>query len=357
LFVLIKTDGRSMEARREPDAQAFVSESAGPYLDFKIRIAREMARIDASAAFVFEGASSIEDYALRAGYSETDARLLPPLGRALMACPELEGKLREGRLSADAAALIERVLCTPGMVREGDDWIGLAETLPLYDLRRRVVAREEEFRQGKKVVEFSAYVTEDDREKLERARVIASRRAKRPLSLGETIGVVVDHYLVRFDSARKKARARRVGPTDERPQDRYVPAEVRNAIRERSGDRCEIPGCPNRIFKQLAHRVPHRNGGAREVECLLDLCTQHHALLDAGLIRMVERGEGAWQFVIRNGKSLGYWTPDGGSSRTPPNRKGRGTRSSEIRESPPAWLWVPVERTWDAPPVSRVLLC
>ena len=80
---------------------------------------------------------------------------------------------------------------------------------------------------------------------------------------------------------RHREGKRRVGPTSERPFDRYIPVSVRRAIRRRAGDTCEFPGCYHRAFLQFAHWRPHRHDSPREEADLLLLCHIHHLLVDA----------------------------------------------------------------------------
>jgi hypothetical protein len=91
---------------------------------------------------------------------------------------------------------------------------------------------------------------------------------------------------------------RRLGPTALIPWSRYVPRDVERALLERSGGRCEVPGCGRRGV-QLAHVRRHKRGSGREVGDLLLLCPTHHALYDADRMPLAGRDEaGRPQFRI-----------------------------------------------------------
>src|SRR6185295_4965642 len=116
-------------------------------------------------------------------------------------------------------------------VKPGEDWLAKAETMPVPELRRRVNARLEEVAQGvESVVSVTLHVTQKTRESFARARVIASREAAVALTEGQTFTLLVNHYLDAKDERRRGEGERRVGPTAEQPQDRYIPAEVRRAV-------------------------------------------------------------------------------------------------------------------------------
>ena len=77
-----------------------------------------------------------------------------------------------------------------------------------------------------------------------------------------------------------------------------MPAEVKAALLKRAGgDRCEVPGCKNRVFLHYAHgEVPNAAGGGQEVWNTYRLCADHHTDYDCGLL--VLRG---W---TRNGRPV-----------------------------------------------------
>src|SRR5262245_64970584 len=68
---------------------------------------------------------------------------------------------------------------------------------------------------------------------------------------------------------------------------RNWPAEVKRAVHAISGGRCMVPGCPHKVFRNLAHRVPHCQGGSREIDNIAsDICPMHHGRYDRGELRI-----------------------------------------------------------------------
>jgi hypothetical protein len=118
----------------------------------------------------------------------------------------------------------------------------------------------------------SVFVKPQARDDFDRARQIASRKAARALTQGETFEVVVDHYLDTFDEDRVKAGARRCPPTA-MVDGRYVPMAVRREIYDRQGRSCAVGYCGNTLFLERAHLWAHASGGDREADNLVLLCS------------------------------------------------------------------------------------
>jgi hypothetical protein len=155
--------------------------------------------------------------------------------------------------------------------------------------------REEHLRDRRPVVPLSLYVTHEGLRDFHRARYVASRKAKKALSPGQTLECLADHYLDRFDPARVRPGPRRLpdtrlvmvhGAGALKGGFRSVPREVCRELFERQGHRCAVPFCGRGIFLEKAHVVAHSHGGGREADDLLGLCSYHHRLLDSGRMRM-----------------------------------------------------------------------
>lgn len=240
----IQTDRRGIEARPDPEGE------------------RLAGALDASVEHLGAGAEALES-------------------------GTIEERVRAGRLSAENAAIAGRLLAKPGLVGPGEDWLRAAETMPAPELRRRVNERLEQSAQGvPEVVAVTVHVPPRTRSDFARARVLASREAGMSLTEGQTFALIVDRYLDSADERRRAPGSRRLGPTIGQPGDRYVPAAVRRAVLDRSDDRCEVTGCPHRVFLELAHIEPHAGGGSRETDNLVRLCHAHHTQFDAGCIRI-----------------------------------------------------------------------
>ncbi len=335
----ITADKRSIRARRHPTADDRIARRLRTLRDLQIRLARDLARVDADAHFVFSGCASVVEYARKLGFSTPEARMLTNLGKTLIAAPEAEARVRSGEVSVEAAALIGRVLAHPELRRAGDDWLTAAATDPLRVLRRRIRERFELHAQGELgVEEVSVFVTASVKDDFDRAREVASQKAGKPLTDGQTFTRVVGFYLQKNDPLRQKGGTRRLGDTGAMPRSRYIPAEVRRAVRDRSGGACEVPSCDRKIGLQFAHRTPHRHGGGREVDDIGSLCTRHHVLYDAGRIPWpiapAERGAATDEEDLKHARANG-----GGvvRERAPPYRGSRREPANPLRTRARPW--------------------
>jgi hypothetical protein len=278
-------------------------ESAAALRKAQVRCARATRAVEAADAHRAEGAASIAEFAERNGVSAYEARMLSGLGRALESEPALVADVVSGAIPVASAAVVGDVFSNPALRKPGDDWVGWARTQPTSHLRRLYWMRRDEVLQGAAVVEVVARVKPHVRDDLARSADLASRSARASLTLGQTLEVLAREYLDRHDPLRRKAGRRRLPPTATRPWSRTVAAEVDRAVRARSDDRCPVPFCPNRRFLHRSHRVPHREGSAREASDLDLLCDWHHFLYEIG--ELVPSGPpGACEWRDRRGRPL-----------------------------------------------------
>jgi hypothetical protein len=369
----VRADRREIQWTPDPEGERLVHELAEAYLELRLKLARELLRLDRGGAFNAAACSSIVQYAVRLRIPAPEARMLVDLGRALdpsaeivqpaatasatdggvdsaAPVPSVEERVRSGQLPVENAALVGRLLAEPGLVLPGEDWLLRAESLPTTALRRWVNQRIEQAAQGEpQVVTVAVAITQRARDDFARARVVASREAGVALTEGQAFTLIVRHYLDAKDEMRRGAGTRRVGPTSQAPEDRYIPADVRRQVLERSGDRCEVPGCDRRVFLAFAHDRSHAEGGDREAENLLRLCDRHHTQLDADVLHLAGWRDGRPAFRDARGQDLGSRpilsdTADasGGRSRAehPPTAEADWTaRATQVSERPPpAWV-------------------
>ena len=296
-----------------------------------LECARVLALLDEHQAWRSVGCASPGELGERCSLSAPETRALLDLGRAMKITPLLETQVLEGRITVAAAASVAPVLADPGLLRPEDDWIGWAETEPTRTVRRRVRRRIEEVRQGgTSVVPVSLFVRGRCRDDFDRARAIASQKASRALTPGETFETVVDHYLDTFDVDRVEPGARRAPPTA-MIGSRYVPMAVRREIYERQGRTCAVPLCEHTMFLELAHLVAHASGGDREADNLVLLCSLHHRFLDGGTIRM-EGTASKPHFLDALGRDFAKRYEPGGSRCS---RETSGASSASGAASPP----------------------
>ena len=281
----IQTDKRSLTATPDQGAEDRLTKCAKALRALQIEAAKDLARVESGGHYRLQGCASLVEFGVRVGFGACETRQLANLGKSLAAEPTLEAMVRRGEVALTAAAVIGRIYGSPALLRPDDAWLTYARDESVGALRKRVRRRLEEHALGRtRATEVSVFVPEQTHVDFRRARTVASRKAGKTLTDGQTLTAVVDFYLQKNDPLLQGAGTRRVGPTRDDPTSRYVPADVKRAVRQRSGDCCEIPGCNNAIHLEFAHCEPHRHGSGREAEDLAHLCSAHHLLYDAGII-------------------------------------------------------------------------
>ena len=171
----------------------------------------------------------------------------------------------------------------------GEHWIRMACENSPGVVRRAVTRRIEELAAALEhktppdaLVTLMVDVPMETIEDFRRARILASRKAGRVLTEGQTVSHVLEDYRTRHDPLLQQAGVRRVGPTALRLHDRYIPVEVRLEIVRRSHDSCER--CRGTGFLTFAHLTPHRLGSAREAKDFIRLCPLCHTMYDGGYV-------------------------------------------------------------------------
>ncbi len=190
--------------------------------------------------------------------------------------------------------------------------------------------RLESFAQGDAVICMAFAVTKSTRDRFRRARALAPRRADGALTNGQALRVVTDEYLTRHDPTLTKTRGcANAESAQATPGRRYISAAVKAAVRARSGDRCEVPRCDNRLGLESMHARPVAAGGASTLANIVQGGGDHHVMLDAGLI----------SFLAWDGNGAVFRMPDG-SERG--ERRPRDPPGWQVRERPPtrAAPWV-----------------
>jgi hypothetical protein len=228
-----------------------------------LRGARAVAALRRTGAHFHEGAASLAQFGEMNGLSGWEVRELERLAQALEADPSLEADIVRGTIPVGSAAVLGQVSEWPAQAREADPWRAWAETLTTRELRRRFHRRRDELRTGEGVIEVTLYVTRKIRAAMDRARELASRRVHVPLTLGQTMGIVLEEWLATRDPLEQEPGTRRLPDTSGIPGSRYVPAEVDREVRARSDDRCRVPFCDHAFWVHRSHRVPHRDGSGR----------------------------------------------------------------------------------------------
>jgi hypothetical protein len=326
---------RPLQGTLDPEAVARFEHHLAAMRREALETARALAEIEAGGHWIFEGCSSIAEFGEHHGASAREARELVALVRALDVYPSMRGDLDAGRVSVQGAAalgrLAQRAEKFEGVPFDPEEWAERARTEPARDLSRHVEEWLESQRIGAKPITVTAHLSVKGAEDFEKAREIASQKAKRVLSVGETVEQLADHYRGSFDLTRIRPRKRRLPDTATIPDDRYVAAQVRRtiALRQRG---CAVPRCPNRIFVEKSHRVAHAKGGSREAKDLDDLCPCHHKMYEQGLLR-IEGPTDAPRFYDARGRQI--TNRSGWSLDEPVPRKGSGNAGAAAADSSP----------------------
>jgi len=145
-----------------------------------LRAGRLLARIDEAAHYAYRGCSNLGQFGELKGYSAREARNLAAAVRAIALRPEMEERILAGALSIDAAAALGRVLEDPSLVKDGEDWIGWAESWSARKLHREIRKRMKQSERGEPVSVLEVVMTASGREDFERSRTIASKKRGKP---------------------------------------------------------------------------------------------------------------------------------------------------------------------------------
>lgn len=248
-------------------------------------LARQFHDVAVHHHYAFESCASIREYGEKHGFSAHEAKTLAAAGHALVLQPEIEDRVLRGRITLEGAAALARIYRDPRLIKEGDDWLATAETEGTRTLWRMIRERIIEVDGKGPPSRLDVVLTTEDRDAFERARQVVCEKEREVLNEGRTIGWLSNYFLDAEDPDRVQEGKRRVGNTAHVPS-RYVPVSVKRKVRRRARCTCQWPGCENRMFLRLAHRIWHASGGSREAGNILLLCELHHAMLDAGWIRV-----------------------------------------------------------------------
>jgi hypothetical protein len=261
----IRTDRRGIHYERQPEAERCVAVLSPLVQEMALGLAKALATVDATAAFVHEKCASIGQYAAAHGLPGSWGFELRFVGVALRTFDWLEGRIRDGSFSFEQAVELGRLGMVEGALHEDDDWEGY-RLRSIRELRADVRTRlEETIRKKPGLKRFTVDLSPEGFEAFLRAHTLASRKAKRVLTRGETVERALQEYLAQYDPDRVEPGQRRMGCTC-CPKCRTVPIDTKRACRRFYGDQCWVPGCTNHIFLQSMHVTPNREGGSQEIE-------------------------------------------------------------------------------------------
>ncbi len=286
----IETDRRSIEYEPDDEGIGLVRDGCRTLIDQEIQLARHVTRIWRSSAWVEERCASLEEFGRRCNLTSRRTRLYNQLGNALDVMPRLEEDIRGGTMTVEHAAWIGRLTIFLGKEDPENDWVKKASELTVEQFERAIRMREAELRQRDPMLtEMRFFVSSEVRTRVDRSRVVASRKRHEPLSAEDGLDEVVTDYLERYDPFKSSlgTGTRRVPPGGSSPYSRYTAVEVKLLLWHIHGDICCVPGCTHRVFIDRAHVKPKSEGGDQEADNLLPLCKLHHTLYDDKKIILV----------------------------------------------------------------------
>ncbi len=334
------------------------------------QLALRLAELARTRGYLALGFASLADYAYeRLSWGRPKVRDLTKLVERLPHLPATRAEFMAGRLEWTKAVVVARA--TEQAPNEEARWLAEAQRSSVRELERKLAEERGEQPRHRVVLEVDdegfALLQEGWRalrsegHQLERgaATVELFRRAL----LGGSAGKPAFRILLCHDVESGETRlATGVGEVALAPEQadrllcdaelqgpsgspkRTIPRRVRDAVRARSQDRCEVPGCQHRTGLELHHLRGWRQG--HEPDEILHVCPAHHRAPHEGLLRI----EGSWRtgltFRLADGTVLG--TAAGAPAAAPAARNGATHGTPEVEE--PAGTW---RRVTEAPAHTR----
>jgi hypothetical protein len=212
------------------------------------------------------------------GLSEPVAEAFVRVARKSEKVPELKEAVEMRRITLLKAKTIASIVNQ----KNCEEWINKAQSMTKEKL-------EEEIRigSGKKAFKLPLILTKEQWILLKRARELVSVKLGKSASIEETLVVLGEYYLEKFDPVQKADR----NPTyshNDRSQERSptsslkIPSRIRHEVNRRDRGKCQAlrpdgTKCENSTWVHHHHIVPREKGGPDTVENLITLCTSHHS--------------------------------------------------------------------------------
>ncbi|MFH1016856.1 MAG: hypothetical protein V1798_01585, partial [Pseudomonadota bacterium] len=256
--------------------------------------------------FAEKGYGSLWDYVQKAlGYSENQAYERISAMRLMFRSDEAKTALERGKLTLTQAAMAERHLRAEERAEERpfptervESLISRIEGLSKRETEK-VLLREAPERPltsetvrpiTAEVSEVRFPITEETRQAMERFWGLKGR-----CSVSELFSVCLDFYLSQKDPSRKDEKKTLTLPvrlktqpdssTDARPPTRYIAADAKRMVRDRSKGQCEYVDpksgrrCESRYLLEFDHMDPYCSGGSSNEENIRHLCRMHNQYL------------------------------------------------------------------------------
>ncbi|MHC4550306.1 MAG: hypothetical protein ACYTEZ_16170 [Planctomycetota bacterium] len=295
----VRADKRSRDVVASPQAEKTAKELQSLHAETEIKVAKALATLEKNHSYVLANHVSIRSWAEAHGYDPGETRRLLALGRALISHPDLDRKVRSGRVSRENAVIVGQVFSEPELkltAKERKAWMERASTTSSKVLRDQAERAIEKARQGAATIRMSFLVRKEARDSFRRVRQLMSKGRPRLITEGMAFGRLVKDWRAHNDPQLKPLPRRRSGPT-KGGGSRRRPRQVDALVERRSDGMCEF--CRERRATHKIHlTVPHAKGGSREADNIGDACATCHVWVDAGVIVVTgfdEQGGLVWK--------------------------------------------------------------
>lgn len=216
------------------------------------------------------GFGSIFEFAARlAGVSEEQVRKVLNLDHKFADKPVLHTALIEGKISANKLIRIASVVTTDNQ----QFWADQAENLSTRSLETLV--RDEKILQRElhvQLVPTQSAVYASVGFKSETAQRLERLRSK-GIDLDQLINLLLDQREQNLAEEKEKiAKEMEVSLSS-----RYIPARVKNILKQEHGDRCSIPGC-GKLTSVIHHTRRFGLSANHNPRYLAPLCREHHQI-------------------------------------------------------------------------------
>ena len=216
--------------------------------------------LDRSRYYLELGHGSLFEYITQGlGLSEAQACYFVRVGRKAVEVPALREAISQGELTLSQARRLVPVIETTN----AQAWIETAKATSQRELERQVSAvnpkafvRETLKPVNESLTEIRALISKETEAKLKRLQDLLSQKRRKPVSLGETVEMLVEETLKRVDPEQKALRARASSGR----------AFLKHAVVKRQGWRCAYLSpdrrrCSTKRHLDLHHLVPRSRGG------------------------------------------------------------------------------------------------
>lgn len=213
----------------------------------------------------------------RLGISESAVRQRATLERRLHELPSLRAALRDGTVGYEKARIVAEVADESSV----GDWIAKARRLPCIALAREAEAAADSqmCARDEVALRLPARVAS----LLDSALRAAQSVAARPLTPGEALEAIADHFIATW----KPLLAER--------------STVQKRVLSRDRGHCQVPGC-SRAALQVHHVQFRSHGGGDEPSNLVSLCAAHHLhAVHVGWVRVSGKAPNRLRWSFRAG--------------------------------------------------------